>query len=287
MSTPHTATDAYVFRNTRLLTRLACFLFVLGLHGWLFVSLLETRAPTKLVKPALHTVAAMILTEAAAKPAHVVMPSPPVLDPKTDPIPDPKLDLKPEPNPDLKPDLKPDPNPDPNPEPKQAEQVLLEPPAPAAAPVHTVRPEHKPRVRSAVTQSPVNTTAIARTVTTSVDPAATVKVSESPKSLVISDESVTTPASTPAALIEPGLRCPLPTYPKMSRRQLEEGLVTLRFLVDADGHVLQTEIARTSGFSRLDVAASDALSKCQFKPAMLNGHATQSWTSIKYSWRLQ
>jgi protein TonB len=73
----------------------------------------------------------------------------------------------------------------------------------------------------------------------------------------------------------------------MSRRQLEEGLVTLRFLVDADGHVLQTEIARTSGFSRLDVAASDALSKCQFKPAMLNGHATQSWTSIKYSWRLQ
>lgn len=259
MSTPHTAIETYVFRNTGPTPRLACFLFVLGLHGWLFVSLLETRAPTKLVKPALHTVAAMILTEAAAKPAHVVMPSPPVLGPKTEP----------------------------NPEPKQAEQVLLEPPAPAAAPAHTFRPEHKPRVRSAVTQSPVNTTAIARTVTTSVDPAATVKVSESSKALVISDASVTTPASTPAALIEPGLRCPLPAYPKMSRRQLEEGLVTLRFLVDADGHVLQTEIARTSGFSRLDVAASDALSKCQFKPAMLNGHATQSWTSIKYSWRLQ
>lgn len=263
MSTPHTAIETYVFRNTRPIPRLACFLFVLGLHGWLFVSLLETRAPTKLVKPALHTVAAMILTEAAAKPAHVVMPSPPVLDPKTDP------------------------NPDPNPEPKQAEQVLLEPPVPVVTPVHTVRPEHKPSVRSAVTQSPVNTTAIAKTAATSADPAATVKVSESSKALVISDASVTTPASTPAALIEPGLRCPLPAYPKMSRRQLEEGLVTLRFLVDADGHVLQTEIARTSGFSRLDVAASDALSKCQFKPAMLNGHATQSWTSIKYSWRLQ
>ena len=88
-------------------------------------------------------------------------------------------------------------------------------------------------------------------------------------------------------MIEPGVHCPQPTYPKMSRRLQEEGLVTLRFLVGTDGHVLQTEIASTSGFSRLDDAARTALSQCQFRPAMQDGQATQSWTAIKYLWRLQ
>jgi protein TonB len=139
----------------------------------------------------------------------------------------------------------------------QVEQVLVQQLVPAVRPVQTVRSVQQSSASAVVTQPPASTTATAE------------------------------PVTAPAVLLDPGLRCPLPVYPKMSRRQFEEGLVTLRFLVGKDGHVLQTEIARTSGHIRLDVAAQNALSKCRFQPAMLKGQATQSWTSIQYLWRLQ
>ncbi|MDO8693280.1 MAG: energy transducer TonB [Sheuella sp.] len=89
------------------------------------------------------------------------------------------------------------------------------------------------------------------------------------------------------AVLEPGMHCPKPDYPKASRRLLEEGIVTLNFLVDTDGHVLKAEIAKSSGFERLDDAARTALSKCQFRPGSSNGHPVQSWSSIRYAWRLK
>jgi TonB family protein len=47
----------------------------------------------------------------------------------------------------------------------------------------------------------------------------------------------------------------------------EEGTVTLKFLIGVDGKVIQADIEKTSGFTRLDEAARNALSKCQFRPA--------------------
>jgi protein TonB len=95
------------------------------------------------------------------------------------------------------------------------------------------------------------------------------------------------PAISTQAILEPDMRCPKPDYPKASRRLLEEGIVTLNFLVDTDGHVLKAEITKSSGFERLDDAARTALSKCQFRPGSSNGHAVQSWSSIRYAWRLK
>lgn len=95
------------------------------------------------------------------------------------------------------------------------------------------------------------------------------------------------PAIATQAVLEPGMHCPRPDYPKSSRRLLEEGIVTLNFLVDTDGHVLKAEIAKSSGFERLDDAARTALSKCQFRPGSSNGHPVQSWSSIRYAWRLK
>ena len=95
------------------------------------------------------------------------------------------------------------------------------------------------------------------------------------------------PAIATQAILESGMRCPKPDYPKASRRLLEEGIVTLNFLVDTDGHVLKAEITKSSGFERLDEAARTALSKCQFRPGSNNGHPVQSWSSIRYAWRLK
>ncbi len=82
-------------------------------------------------------------------------------------------------------------------------------------------------------------------------------------------------------------QCDKPDYPSASRRMEEEGTVTVRFLVGADGKVIQSEIEKSSGFKRLDEAARAGLSKCQFKPAMVDGKAEQAWASIKYTWRLE
>ena len=99
------------------------------------------------------------------------------------------------------------------------------------------------------------------------------------------------PAPSPSirtgAAIQPGASCAKPDYPSASRRLEEEGTVSLKFLIGADGRVLQAEIEKTSGFPRLDEAARNALSKCQFRPGTVDGKAEQSWASIKYTWRLE
>ena len=95
------------------------------------------------------------------------------------------------------------------------------------------------------------------------------------------------PSIRTGAAIQPGASCAKPDYPSASRRLEEEGTVGLKFLIGADGRVLQAEIEKTSGFPRLDEAARNALSKCQFRPGSIDGKAEQSWASIKYTWRLE
>ncbi len=95
------------------------------------------------------------------------------------------------------------------------------------------------------------------------------------------------PAVRTSAVIQAGSTCAKPDYPSASRRLEEEGTVTLKFLIGVDGRVIQAEVEKTSGFQRLDEAARNALSKCQFKPGMVDGKPEQSWASIKYTWRLE
>ncbi|BDU52311.1 energy transducer TonB [Limnohabitans sp. INBF002] len=107
-------------------------------------------------------------------------------------------------------------------------------------------------------------------------------------------QTATPPAAAPAApairtgaVIQPGAHCAKPDYPSASRRMEEEGTVTLKFLIGVDGKVIQADIEKTSGFTRLDEAARNALSKCQFRPGTVDGKPEQSWASIKYTWRLE
>jgi protein TonB len=107
-------------------------------------------------------------------------------------------------------------------------------------------------------------------------------------------QAATPPAAAPAApairtgaVIQAGAHCAKPDYPSASRRMEEEGTVTLKFLIGVDGKVIQADIEKTSGFTRLDEAARNALSKCQFRPGTVDGKPEQSWASIKYTWRLE
>lgn len=88
-------------------------------------------------------------------------------------------------------------------------------------------------------------------------------------------------------VIDANRNCSKPEYPSASRRLEEEGTVVLNFLIDLDGHAVESKVEKTSGFDRLDEAARNALGKCQFKPGTVDGKPERTWASIKYTWKLQ
>ena len=104
--------------------------------------------------------------------------------------------------------------------------------------------------------------------------------------------AVTAPTAPPApvartAAVISSANCEKPEYPSASRRLEEEGTVTLKFLVGADGKVKESGVDKSSGYKRLDEAARQGLAKCQFKPGTENGQPVESWASMRYTWRLE
>ncbi|MEJ7933823.1 TonB family protein [Sphingobium sp. AN558] len=63
-----------------------------------------------------------------------------------------------------------------------------------------------------------------------------------------------------------------PRYPVESRRKREQGTVLLSLVVGLDGRVATISIAQSSGFSRLDDAARDAVRGWRWSPIMRDGH---------------
>jgi protein TonB len=63
--------------------------------------------------------------------------------------------------------------------------------------------------------------------------------------------------------------------------------VTLALLVGTDGRVTSSRVQTSSGSRELDRAAVNALSLCQFKPAMNNGVPEAGWAQIAYVWSLE
>ena len=81
--------------------------------------------------------------------------------------------------------------------------------------------------------------------------------------------------------------CAKPDYPARAARNGETGTVTLALMVGADGRVKDSRIQSSSGSRELDRAAVNALSLCQFKPAMSNGVAEAGWAQLAYVWTLE
>jgi bla regulator protein BlaR1 len=81
--------------------------------------------------------------------------------------------------------------------------------------------------------------------------------------------------------------CAKPHYPKESLIAKHQGTVTLGFLVDVSGSVVDARIDTSSGHVPLDEAARDAIKLCKFRPAMSDGKAVQDWAKIQYVWTLK
>lgn len=66
---------------------------------------------------------------------------------------------------------------------------------------------------------------------------------------------------------------PQPTYPSQSRRMGETGKAVVRLTTDDTGRVVKTAVVSSSGSSRLDQAAVDAVQRMRCKPYVENGRA--------------
>lgn len=77
------------------------------------------------------------------------------------------------------------------------------------------------------------------------------------------------PAKRPAALASPS--CLAVEYPAAARRSGAEGVTRLDFTIEPDGAVSNPAVARRSGRTRehalLDLAATQAIARCNFGPA--------------------
>lgn len=82
------------------------------------------------------------------------------------------------------------------------------------------------------------------------------------------------------------VREPSPRYPPQSRRLREQGLVVLRVVIDERGAASSIEIETSSGHSRLDAAARDAVQRAAFRPYIEDGEPRRALVLIPIEFAL-
>jgi protein TonB len=96
-------------------------------------------------------------------------------------------------------------------------------------------------------------------------------------------EVVRTPPSTQGK----GARITQPEYPPAARRAGEEGTVTLKVLVTDGGRAGQVEVAKSSGFPKLDEAAVKEVQRnWRFVPGKEDGKPVSMWHTFAVTFRL-
>lgn len=193
-------------------------------------------------------------------PISVALIEPPVVIPAPVPPPPapppPKPEVRKEP-PRPKPAVKPAP-------PKPAKAP--EPPAPVTEAATAIRNEDPPPPPAPAPAAPIPPVAAAPT-----QPDAPPRVAE------------TVPARFDAAY----LNNPAPAYPPLARRMREEGKVLLRVFVTADGSPGKISVSTSSGSSRLDTAAENAVARWRFVPAKQDGRSVDAWVVVPIVFKLE
>lgn len=75
-------------------------------------------------------------------------------------------------------------------------------------------------------------------------------------------------------------------YPKFARDAELTGTVHLKLLVDEEGNVIRSQVAKSSGIAALDEAAVAGGLKCKFSPGIQNGRPVKIWVTFPYEFQL-
>lgn len=162
------------------------------------------------------------------------------------------------------PQPKPEPQPKPQPEPKP-QQKPKPTPKPLAKPLPKAPPSEK-AVSAPKVQPPPPAVKTAKTAPAKAAPS--------------------TPAIQPPSAEAQGLQNKAPLYPQLSRKKKEQGTVLLLILVKADGTVGDIKLKTSSGYSRLDQAARQAVKRWQFQPALKDGKPIDFWYELPLKFTL-
>lgn len=146
-------------------------------------------------------------------------------------------------------------------------ELLPEPPAPPPAP-----PEQKVEPIKQVTPVIVAPAPIVQTLSPP-PPVATVRTPPPPQAVVVAAKPVPAPAAPVSAgdLSSTMISFKAPHYPLESRRRKEQGTVLLNLLLAEDGSVQDISVQSSSGYSRLDQAALEAVRRWRWSPTIRNG----------------
>lgn len=78
--------------------------------------------------------------------------------------------------------------------------------------------------------------------------------------------------------------CAKPAWPAQALAAKQSGTVTLRFLIERDGSVADSQVRKSSGHPALDEAAREGIAKCRFQPASSAGKPVKAWNMMQYVW---
>ena len=177
--------------------------------------------------------------------------------------------------------------------PSRVDVALIAPPAPEKP-----KPSPPRIVRDRLPQRPQPVATIASTFAPPLPAVALVPPALAPlpaatSPITVVEAPVVAPAAPVDAVVAPPpvetvpprfdaayLDNPAPLYPSTARRAGEEGRVLLRVLVSADGRAQSVELAKTSGFERLDAAAIDAVRRWRFVPARRGDAAVAAHVNV-------
>ncbi len=73
----------------------------------------------------------------------------------------------------------------------------------------------------------------------------------------------------------------------MSKRLGEQGLVTMRVLVSADGTPKQSTVFKSSGYDRLDQAAQSTVMRWKYVPGKRAGVPEEMWVVVPINFVLE
>jgi periplasmic protein TonB len=76
-------------------------------------------------------------------------------------------------------------------------------------------------------------------------------------------------------------------YPSFSKRSGEQGTVIVRLIIDQSGNVEDIALLQSSGFPRLDRAASEIGRRYRFKPFVVNGSPQRISTNLLIKFNLK
>ncbi|HCT5785541.1 TPA: energy transducer TonB [Klebsiella variicola] len=94
------------------------------------------------------------------------------------------------------------------------------------------------------------------------------------------------PNATPKMISTVGCMVPAPVYPRKAKRLRQEGEVLIRLTITASGSLGRSEIARSSGYQDLDLAALAAVSGIRCNPYLENGQAISVMTIQPITFKL-